>query len=109
MGQFSVEKPVGPGSALSGNQQGNPWRHQWSFHQRRDCPCCFERVSTLFRDSLDHTPPPLIVPPKPGFRVLASPSTVRLPCSRRPGLHPDPPPPRSEAIARREFSAAFRS
>src|SRR5213076_2315567 len=40
---------------------------------RQDCPCSVERVSTLFRDSLGRTPPPLIVPSKPGFRVLASP------------------------------------
>ena len=30
MGQFSAEKPVPPGSALSGNQQSNvPWSHEW--------------------------------------------------------------------------------
>jgi hypothetical protein len=43
----------------------------------QDCPCSGERVSTLLRDSLGHTPPPLIVPLKPGFRVLASPRMVR--------------------------------
>jgi hypothetical protein len=70
---------------------------------------CFERASTLFRDSLDRTPPPLVVPPRPDFRVLASPSTVRHPRPRRPGLHPDPPPPGTGTIARPDFSAAFRS
>jgi hypothetical protein len=35
--------------------------------------CSFERVSTLLGDSLGRTPPPLIAPSKPGFRVLASP------------------------------------
>ena len=43
---------------LASAHAGNPWRRRWSFHQRQDCPCCFERASTRFRDSLDRTPPP---------------------------------------------------
>jgi hypothetical protein len=50
--------------------------------------CSVERVSTLFRDSLGRTPPPLIVPSKLGFRVLASPPMVRPLGDRRPRVHP---------------------
>ena len=42
---------------------------------------CVEKLA-----SRDHTPPPLVVPPRLDFRVLASPSTVRRPRPRRPGL-----------------------
>ncbi len=44
--------------------EGSPWRRLWSSHRRQDRPYCFGRASTRFRDSLDLTPPPLIVPSK---------------------------------------------
>src|SRR6516164_9701427 len=62
---------------LASAHAGSPWRRRWSSYRRQDCPGSGERVSTLLRDSLDHTPPPLIVPSKPGFRVLVSPRRVR--------------------------------
>ena len=63
---------------LASAHAGSPWRRRWSSYRRRDCPCSGERVSTLLRDSFDRTPPRLIVPSQPGFRVLASPRLVRL-------------------------------
>jgi hypothetical protein len=56
---------------------GSPWHRRWLSHPRQRCPGCVERVSTLLRDSLGCTPPPLIVRSQPGFRGPASPPMVR--------------------------------
>ena len=73
---------------LASAHAGKPWRPRWSSHRRQGHPCYCELFSTLFRDFLGRTPPPLVVPSQPGFRVLASPQAVRSLGDREPGLPP---------------------
>jgi len=91
---------------LASAHPGSLWRRRWSSHLRQRCPGSVERVSTLLRDSLGCTPPPLIVRSQPGFRVLASPPMVRSLGSCRAGSHPALAVPRP---VRTGSAAAFHS